>query len=517
MVRRPAFRYPDGTLPKPTLGRLAAIVFVLVTPRAVQAAEPLPITAIAGVTFRAHDLAGMRNYYGKRAGFREVLPARPGSVRLGVGPEQWLEFQPGAGRGYVVRFQSLTLVTPSLRALDAKLRERGAAPVKGAGGRSLELRDPAGNLLIFIEARAKARKAARTQPGFAQHLQHIGLTVQREQRAHAESFYRDTLGLTEVFRMGDGLIKYKLNGDRFDVVELIFTSGPLNKWAAGSIAHINFAVDDIEKTYCDLFNRGLVDEDRFNPKVNAERLWAIDMFDPELTRVEIQEPKPAAEEIQVSKDPACSGPAEPLTVFNGKNLDGWSGEEGLWRVENGTIVGEARGFQHYNTWLWHDTAILKDFYLSVWIRQEPARDRSGGVQFRSQQVDLGNQARGYRAVIGGHLWGTLFHEKGREGLFTTDAGEKAARGDDWNHYEVLAVGHRIWTAVNGTVATHVEDPKGERAGKLALELHFGGPQTVRFRDLKVIRNPPIALQGHDEAALVKMLVPVKAEKPAKAR
>ena len=27
-------------------------------------------------------------------------------------------------------------------------------------------------------------------------------------------------------------------------------------------------------------------------------------------------------------------------LFNGKNLDGWDGEPGFWRVENGAIVGE---------------------------------------------------------------------------------------------------------------------------------------------------------------------------------
>ncbi|MBT6770000.1 MAG: DUF1080 domain-containing protein, partial [Opitutales bacterium] len=31
------------------------------------------------------------------------------------------------------------------------------------------------------------------------------------------------------------------------------------------------------------------------------------------------------------------------SIFNGKDLSGWEGQEGLWRVEDGTIVGSTHG------------------------------------------------------------------------------------------------------------------------------------------------------------------------------
>ena len=329
-------------------------------------------------------------------------------------------------------------------------------------------------------------------------------------------FYRETLGLVESFRMNDKggrptLIKYLLPGGGNDIIELIFVWGPINRWAAGSAYHINFAVDDIDAAYCHLFKTGIANQDGHFPKVNAERLWAVDVIDPELTRVEVQVIPHAAQEIGAGSNPACAGASEELKLFNGKNLDGWSGEEGFWRVEDGMIVGDSKQYMHYNSFLWHDTAVLKDFYLSVWIKQTPSRDRNSGIQFRSHHIDGLNGARGYQADVGTGLWGRLYHEEGREHLFRKDTGEKAVKWDDWNHYEILAVGHRIWTAVNDTVSVAVEDPKGELSGQLCLQIHFDPAQVVRFRDMKVIRNPPVTLAGQNEAALVKLLQSVKQE------
>ena len=35
-----------------------------------------------------------------------------------------------------------------------------------------------------------------------------------------------------------------------------------------------------------------------------------------------------------------AAPADWKPLFNGKNLDGWSGDSRLWRVEDGVLVGE---------------------------------------------------------------------------------------------------------------------------------------------------------------------------------
>jgi len=483
----------------------------MLTVGSVQAASP-PFSGMSGVTYRAYDVKDMRAFYGKGAGFREVPASEKGAVRFGVGQEQFLEFLPGGVKGFVVRFQSITLTTPSMKTLTTDLKGRGVTLEKGKG-KAMSFRDPFGHLIHVVESKP-GKKPTKPAPGFAQHLQHVGFVVHKDLHVEAQKYYGETMGFEEVFRMKDkdgrpNLIKYRLSPSSTDIIELIFTSGPTpNPWAAGSAFHINFEVEDIADAYCKLFKTGVVDQDRFTPKVNAERLWAIDVFDPEHTRMEVQVMKHATEEIGAGKVLSCAGQAEEARLFNGKNLDGWSGEEGFWRVEDGMIVGESKMHMHYSTFLWHDTEITRDFHLSVWVKQTPSRNRNSGIQFRSHHINDGNHARGYEADIGTGLWGRLYHEEGRQLLFQTEAGEKAVDWEGWNHYEILAVGHHIWTAVNGTISVAADDPKGDLMGKLALQIHFDPQQVIRFKDLKYIRNPPVTLAGKTEAELLKMLSPV---------
>ena len=61
--------------------------------------------------------------------------------------------------------------------------------------------------------------------------------------------------------------------------------------------------------------------------------------------------------------------------------------------------------------------------------------------------------------------------------------------EDWNTYEVLAVGHKIQTAINGQKCVDLDDPQGELKGHLAVQVHAGGPTEVRFKDFQLELNP----------------------------
>ena len=37
---------------------------------------------------------------------------------------------------------------------------------------------------------------------------------------------------------------------------------------------------------------------------------------------------------------SCLSAGAAVDLFNGKDLSGWLGKEGFWKVENGTIIGE---------------------------------------------------------------------------------------------------------------------------------------------------------------------------------
>ncbi len=213
-----------------------------------------------------------------------------------------------------------------------------------------------------------------------------------------------------------------------------------------------------------------------------------------------------------------SSPETDKNFFNKINLTGWSASQmQYWSVEDSAIVGKANEEVSRNQFLWSSVKV-KDFYLNVDVKLDSA-DRNAGIQFRSSKVDDYGQATGYQADIGlnygVNIWGTLYHEHGRGLLHTSDAEKTKVKNGEWNHYEILAVGHKIWIAVNGQIISATEDINGEKEGYIALQIHSGPAQTVRYRINELIHNPEIKLAGKNEKELSvllhKPLVPAKGE------
>jgi hypothetical protein len=73
-------------------------------------------------------------------------------------------------------------------------------------------------------------------------------------------------------------------------------------------------------------------------------------------------------------------------------------------------------------------------------------------------------------------------------------GDKFVRKDDWNVYEIVAVGTKIRTAINGNLCTDLEDDKIATKGRIGLQVHSGGPMEVRFRNFQLELNPMFELK-----------------------
>jgi hypothetical protein len=193
------------------------------------------------------------------------------------------------------------------------------------------------------------------------------------------------------------------------------------------------------------------------------------------------------------------------TIFNGKNLTGWSAEDmSYWSVQNGGIVG-TKGDQKIpgNQFLWYDRKV-QDFKLTLKVKQIPFA-ANAGIQFRSKRENNGH-AVGYQADIGKGWWGSLYHEHGRKILAKNqDTEGKNLKPEKWNKYEILAVDHRIWLAINGNITVALRDPIGEREGQISLQVHGGMPQKVIYQDLTLERNPQVKMLGMKEAELDKVL------------
>lgn len=178
-------------------------------------------------------------------------------------------------------------------------------------------------------------------------------------------------------------------------------------------------------------------------------------------------------------------PDNAQRLFDGATLAGWRGDPKVWRVEAGSIVGATDGLAH-NSFLVNELEV-GDFRLTLEIQLEGAGANSG-IQFRSLPLENG-EMRGYQADVGVGWWGALYEEEGRALLSAAPPADGRVVEGGWNRYEIVAIGHHVWTSINDQPCVDLEDPAGALRGQFALQVHSGGATTVRVRNLKLELDP----------------------------
>ncbi|MBM3810435.1 MAG: DUF1080 domain-containing protein [Acidimicrobiia bacterium] len=176
-------------------------------------------------------------------------------------------------------------------------------------------------------------------------------------------------------------------------------------------------------------------------------------------------------------------------LFNGKDLSEWIvGTPGLWRVENGGIIGVSQGLK-YNDFL-RTRKQYSDFVLKLKFRMIDSSGRgNSGIQFRSKPMEGSHEVIGYQADIGQQYWGCLYDESRRKRVLAQASAESLAGLDKtgWNEYTITAQGKRIKLELNGRVTvdyTEIEDGI-DTTGFIALQLHSGPALEMHFKDLLI--------------------------------
>jgi len=183
-------------------------------------------------------------------------------------------------------------------------------------------------------------------------------------------------------------------------------------------------------------------------------------------------------------DPSGNG-FKPL--FNGKNLNDFTVDTpGLWRVENGSIIGVSPGLR-YNDFL-RTRKHYRDFILKVKFRMVDTTGKgNSGIQFRSRPMPGSHEVIGYQADVGQNHWGCLYDESRRRRVLAQASPESLAGLDKtgWNEYVITARGPRITLELNGRkTVDYTETEAGiEHSGFIALQLHSGPPLEMHFKDL----------------------------------
>jgi len=173
-------------------------------------------------------------------------------------------------------------------------------------------------------------------------------------------------------------------------------------------------------------------------------------------------------------------------LFDGKSLDDWEGDKGLWKLVDGRIVGDSPGIKH-NQFL-STKRTFDDFELRLEFKLHGGTGNSG-IQFRSQRDPKSSEVSGYQADIGEKYWGCLYDEHRRNKVLVQAPADFEAKlkKDEWNSYVIRAESDHIVLKINGitTVDYKELDPKIARTGMIAVQIHSGGPMKVEFRNLRI--------------------------------
>ena len=216
------------------------------------------------------------------------------------------------------------------------------------------------------------------------------------------------------------------------------------------------------------------------------------------------------------------------SLFDGRTLDGWDGEPGVWSVEGAAIVGiSTPEHRAGNTFLVNRNVTAKDFDLKLEIKVE--NGGGSGIQYRSSTgippgrtagkgeppldprwVMIGPQADFWLATNDSNKQysGQLYSQNTHRGIIVWRGqvvqtlpnkppqligtiGDRSALGafiheGDWNQYEIIARGGVIMHILNGQLMAVLidDDPKSSNnvSGLIGLQIE-GIPCKVSFRNL----------------------------------
>lgn len=186
--------------------------------------------------------------------------------------------------------------------------------------------------------------------------------------------------------------------------------------------------------------------------------------------------------LAASAAQAAEGEFKPL--FNGKDLSGWvtPDDKTLFTVEHGEIVGRTKGDLKKNEFLVTDKP-YGDFVLKAKVK---IRNGNSGIQIRSKRADNG-AVSGPQADVADGYWGLLYEERGRGILerFDKEKAEALVKKNDWNDFVIAVKGDHLTIDLNGTRVIDRTDPKFDKSGIIALQVHVGPPMEVRYKDVEI--------------------------------
>lgn len=199
------------------------------------------------------------------------------------------------------------------------------------------------------------------------------------------------------------------------------------------------------------------------------------------------------------------------TIFDGKTFNGWDADKNVWRIENGSFVGQVT-----------TTKQIKTNSFLIWREEKPSdfefiaeykinEGGNSGINYRSQELsDIPYAVKGYQADIDGKnvYTGQNYEERGRG--FLAMRGQKVSlekdkkptvlstisndeelkshiKKNDWNEIHLIVKGNHMQHFINGVLMSETidNDPANQQfSGVIGLQVHVSESMKVEYRNIR---------------------------------
>jgi len=258
------------------------------------------ITGIAFVRMYTADAAASTAFYKDKLGFDRS--EKNGIARYAVSDSQWLEVAALPTPAPQSRIAAIAFTTRNAAGLVQYLKAHDVVIDQPLHRGSFGVHDPEGHLVIFVQQRPTSSKTI--SPRATSHrIIHTGFWV--HDRAKEDHFWRDILGFRALWYGGqhDGEIDYVSSQvpDGTDWIEYMLNRGENpNAHSLGSMNHFSLGVAHMSDAVAALARNGCTGPECRKTQMGRDGKVQLNLFDPDLTRVEFMEFKPSG--------PTCCSP-----------------------------------------------------------------------------------------------------------------------------------------------------------------------------------------------------------------
>ena len=259
-----------------------------------------------------------QKFYGPTMGFKQ-LDGPNGTWLYPVNASQWIEVIHGQTPPKPnVRMAAFGFTTRDAHAMQVYLQAKGVAVAEPMQNDEFAVRDPEGNLVYFVESPYPTAKGDKTLAGPAKQVSltkplpdassvriiHVGFTAY--DRAKEDSFYRDLLGFKTYWHgyakegeTSDDYVSMQVP-DGTDWIEYMLNQPQtIDLRQHGVLDHFSLGTPRMQEVMADLQRNGCTDKMCTSIQAGRDGKIQLNMFDPDLTRIEYMEFTPAMK-------PCCS-------------------------------------------------------------------------------------------------------------------------------------------------------------------------------------------------------------------